>query len=340
MLKRKRKQAMTTFTGPAKTIQRDRYGRPLILQQSGPDAGKRVPYTRVSTVAGSTDDKHGLITWKSRLTAIGLTQRRDLYTAIAATDPTDTRKLNSLATEAADAAGATAAATTGTAIHAFTERLDRGEPIGDIPDEYKADLDAYKHATAEWKHLAVEQFLVNHNLKTAGTTDRIVEIDGQVYIADLKTGSSVNFPHAWAIQLAIYSRSLRWDVENEHTIPWDTQPSHERGVVVHLPAGKGECSIYWIDLAAGWEAARLAFKVRNWRQRRDLLTPYDQPPEPRVHEPQYPSQTDDWLLDTIRHAESEFTLNFLWKTNQHQWADHHTQAARERKDSLRQPAQR
>src|SRR5690625_2955303 len=269
---------MITLTNSAKPLERDRWGRPLILQQNGADAGKRIPYTRVTTVAGSTDDKTGLMHWRSRLTALGLTQRRDLYTAIAATDPEDkrtlnrldgeaadhagataaasthartapmhrtsglpalglpqrrnlytaiaatvpedNRTLNRLAGEAADHAGATAAATTGTAIHTFTERHDRGEPIGGIPDEYKADLDAYAEATKGWDHLAVEQFLVNHTLKTAGTTDRVVRVGDEVFIADLKTGSSVNFPHAWAIQLAIYSRSLRWDEANEHTIPW------------------------------------------------------------------------------------------------------------------------
>src|SRR5690625_2555385 len=330
---------MTTFTQPAKTIERDRFGRPLILQQNGTDAGKRIPYTRVTTVAGSTDDKHGLITWKSRLTALGLTQRRDLYTAIAATDPEDKRTLNRLANEAADAAGATAAATTGTAIHTFTERHDRGEPIGHIPDEHKADLDAYAQATAGWKHLAVEQFLVNHEFKTAGTTDRGVESDEQTFTAELTTRSSVNFPLAWAIQLAIYSRSLPWDTENEVTIPWDTQPNQEKGIIIHLPAGKGECSIYWVDLNAGWDAARLAFRVRQWRTNRNLLTPFGSEPPTAPTPPVVPTETDDWLLDTIRHADSEITLNYLWNTNAHQWADHHTEAAKARKDFLRNRAQ-
>ena len=332
---------MTTFTQPAKTIERDRFGRPLILQQNGTDAGKRIPYTRVTTVAGSTDSKDGLITWKSRLTAIGLTKRRDLYTAIASTDPDDKRTLNRLANEAAEAAGATAAATTGTALHVFTERLDRGEPLGDVPEEYKADIEAYKDATKDWEMLHIEQFLVSHSLKTAGTTDRVVRIGDEVYIADLKTGSSVAFPHAWAIQLAIYSRSLRWDEANEHTIPWDTPPSQEKGIVIHLPAGTGKCDLYWVDLEAGWEAARLAFRVREWRARRDLLTPYEQDttpaPEPK---PDPTPDTGDWLLDTINNAESETTLNLLWRSNEHQWTDQHTEAAKARKDSLRNPAQR
>lgn len=331
-----------TLTTPAATIERDRWGRPLILQFAGPDQGKRIPYTRVTTVAGSTDDKSGLMIWKSRMTALGLTQRRDLYTAVASTDPDDKQTLNRLVNEAADAAGATAAATTGTAIHTFTERLDRGEPLGNIPEEYRADLDAYAAATEGWEHLAVEQFLVNHEFKTAGTTDRIVRINGEVYIADLKTGSSVNFPHSWAIQLAIYSRSMRWDVEQECTIPWEQPPNQERGIVIHLPAGKGEAELYWVDLAAGWDAARLAFKVREWRSNRKLLAPYTatlpEPAEP-VGKPDTLPETGDWLLDTINHADSEMSLNLLWRTNQHQWADHHTAAAAARKDFLRKRAQ-
>ena len=44
----------------------------------------------------------------------------------------------------------------------------------------------------------------------------------------------------------------------------------QHGIVMHLPVGKGECTLYEVDIAAGWEAVQLAVDVRAWRKRRDL----------------------------------------------------------------------
>ena len=52
-------------------IPRDRYGRPMVVPPKG---GKPVPYTRTTTVAGSLDDGTGLVAWKLRMAAAGLTE--------------------------------------------------------------------------------------------------------------------------------------------------------------------------------------------------------------------------------------------------------------------------
>jgi len=44
-----------------------------------------------------------------------------------------------------------------------------------------------------------------------------------------------------------------------------------------LPAGQARCELHWLDITAGWEAARLAATVRAWRNRRDLTAPYALP---------------------------------------------------------------
>ena len=59
-------------------LPRDRWGRPLI---EPPDGGKAKPYTRVSTLAKTLDDKTALSKWLCRQTAIGLAQRPDLVRA-------------------------------------------------------------------------------------------------------------------------------------------------------------------------------------------------------------------------------------------------------------------
>ena len=62
-------------------IPRDRYGRPIIPPAAG---GKPKPYTRVTTLAETLDDRWTLERWKQRQVAIGLMLRRDLLNKVAA----------------------------------------------------------------------------------------------------------------------------------------------------------------------------------------------------------------------------------------------------------------
>jgi hypothetical protein len=101
---------------------RDRYGRPMVVPPKG---GKAVPYTRTTTVAGSLDDGTALVAWKLRMAAAGLTLRPDLL--LAASAARDNKlEMDKLVEDAMTAAGATAQATIGTAIHTLTEKHDRG----------------------------------------------------------------------------------------------------------------------------------------------------------------------------------------------------------------------
>lgn len=315
-----------TLTGPAPTIDRDRWGRPLIAPPQ-PLGAKPEPYTRATTVAKTLDRPEGLMLWKQRMTLLGLVARPDLRIAAAATDVEDSKALNKLAEEAADAGGANTAATTGTALHAFTERIDRGLPVGHVPEEHAEDLNAYRHLTAEigWKVRHVEQFTVLDPYRVAGTADRIVEIDGRWYIADLKTGASASFHHAWAVQLAIYAHGIPYDIESRKREPWYRTPDTDRAIVIHLPAGQGTAAAYWIDIAAGWEAFRLSMQARKWLSRRDLLTPYAAP-----------SAADPVLL-AIQSAASADELATLWAAHRPIWTEQHTDAARARKAALSAP---
>ncbi|RMH84193.1 MAG: hypothetical protein D6683_01940, partial [Actinomyces sp.] len=47
-----------------------------------------------------------------------------------------------------------------------------------------------------------------------------------------------------------------------------------RGLIVHLPAGAGECHLFWVDLEAGWTWARRAAAIREMRkQARSWIAP-------------------------------------------------------------------
>lgn len=316
---------MTTFTGPAPSVERDRYGRPLIAPPQ-PLGAAPVPYTRATTVAKALDNNEGLMLWKQRMTLLGLTARRDLLTAAAATDNSDTKTLNRLANEAADAGGASAAATTGTALHAFTERLDRGLDVGHVPAEYAGDLDAYQQLAADvgWKIRHIEQFTVLDPYRVAGTADRVLEIDGRWYIADLKTGSSTAFHHAWAVQFAIYAHGTPYDVDAGKRGMWDVPLDQDRALVIHLPAGQGTARAHWIDIASGWEAFRLSMQARKWLARRDLLSAYAPPAEP-------PS---DPVLAAIAYASTVDELTDIWVLHKSHWTLAHTAAASARKAEL------
>lgn len=311
-----------TLTGPAPTLERDQWGRPLIAPPQ-PLGAKPVAYTRATTVAKTLDNTAGLMLWKQRMTMLGLVARPDLRIAAAATDTDDTKALNRIAEDAADAGGASAAATTGTALHSFTERLDRGLPVGHVPAEHTADLRAYQDLARDvgWTIRHVEQFTVLDAYKVAGTADRVVEIDGRWYIADLKTGSSVGFHHSWAVQFAIYAHGMPYDIEARTRRPWDVVPDTERAIVIHLPAGQGTAAAYWIDIAAGWEAFRLSMQARKWLARRDLLTPFTSP-------------TADPVLAALENATSVGELDRIWRDHATAWTAEHTTAAKARKAHL------
>jgi hypothetical protein len=270
---------------------RDRYGRPLITPVGG---GKPVGYTRVTTLAKALDDGGGLIPWKATATIVGAMRRQGLFArwqALASKaqgDPwyhsAETKAAaKKLVEECAEAGGSTDRADLGTALHAIAEQADLGRPVH-IQPNLRADLDAY-HATLaahgveilpEW----MERFVVLDDWQVAGTFDRLVRMpDGRLVVADLKTGADLKY--SWqsiAVQLAAYAHGLDYDVTTAVRTPL---PEHDMsvGLVIHLPAGTGTCTLYTVDLVAGWEAAELSLRTRVWRTRRDLATPLPASPQ-------------------------------------------------------------
>ena len=312
------------------TVERDRWGRPLIVPPGG---GKAVAYTRCTTYVGALEDTYNLERWKCRMTALGLAVRPDLQLAVVA-HKDDKNKLNEVCDQAVEAAQASAAANTGTALHALTEQLDRGElDIATVPSDYRPDVTAYQNviAAAGVKVEAIEQFGVHDGLKVAGTWDRIFNIDGRRYIADLKTGSIEYGMGKIAMQLAVYSRCQVYDVATKTRTPLDGVDM-DRGIVIHLPAGTGKAFLWWVDINAGWEAVALATQVRAWRARKNLATTF----EYAAVKPDPPTVDTDPLLARIAVAPDVTSLRLLWAdANPHgTWRQVHTEAAAHRKAQL------
>ena len=250
---------------------RDRWGRPLVIPPGG---GKATGYTRATTIAKTLDDGTALKKWAMRGVALGIAERRDLR-AEAANSRDDKDALNRIAEEALNAAGGKERRELGSQIHGWTDQVDNGEQPWGIDNEGQADLDAYVTATADidWKY--VEQSVVCDELKVGGTPDRIGTYKGRLVIADLKTGGTdvsafMRYSAlSIAMQLAIYSRSLGYNVATGERFPLG-DIDQNNGLVIHLVPGTAQVNLVWVDLRAGWEAAQHATAVREWRKRKDL----------------------------------------------------------------------
>jgi hypothetical protein len=301
-------------------IPRDRFMRPLVKPPTG---GKPVAYTRCTTFVGCLEDTYNLSRWQQRMVALGLAERPDLMLQIASTDPADKNALNDVCDKAMEHAKAHAAATIGTALHALCERIDRGQPLGVIPKEYEADIAAYIDATKQMESVHIEQFCVLDNLRIGGTPDRVVQVNGKRYIADIKTGDITYGLGKIEMQLAVYAHSKGYNhgADKPRFDLGDIDPNV--GIVIHLPAGTGTCELVPVDIAAGWNAVALAHEVRQWRQTKRGPVPM-------------PWATTDGpaLADLIAIAKDPDAIRELWAQHHAIWTEELTELARARTAEL------
>lgn len=314
--------------------ERDRWGRPLVVP---PEGGKKVAYTRCTTFVGCIEDTYNLSKWQQRMVALGLASRPDLLLSVSA-HRDDKRALDKVCEDAQEAAKAHAAATTGTALHALTERMDRGMEVGVVPEEYMADLAAYATATEALTATHIEQFTVLDQLRIGGTPDRVVRYNGKRYIADLKTGSIDYGYLKIAAQLAVYARSRPYDVSTDERLePHGAEV--DKGIIIHLPAGTGTCRLYWVDLLEGWNAVRVARDVREKRSLayRDLVQPFDAAPQGSTISPPGSGTAGlladvanaHGLINLIRACATEDEVRALWGQHAAEWTQDHTELAKQ-----------
>lgn len=306
---------------------RDRWGRYLLPD---PTTGAIRSYTRTTTLAKALSDTSALERWGKRMVAKGLTLRPDLADVVAMTELDDRDTLDSMCAAAMEAAGAGGGAAAGAELHGLTERVDLGElRLTDVPDEHVDDVRAYvwtmARAGVEILPEHVERIIVQPGLEVAGTYDRMVRLpDGRLVIADLKTGKDLGY--AWgdiAIQLAIYAHApVVWSWAREDWDPMPAELDRTVGLVMHLPVGHATCTLWEVDLAAGWEAAQLAADVRAWRGRRSLAQVFTGRPAAAG------------LAERIQRAVSVTALEALWVAEREHWTPEHIEAAKRRKSAL------
>ena len=98
------------------------------------------------------------------------------------------------------------AADLGTQVHAMAEALGRGEPAP-VDESLRPYLAAYRRDFLDAfrpRFLAVEAMVCSERYEYGGTADAFVEIDGETWLLDYKTGSGV-YPDT-ALQLAGLAR--------------------------------------------------------------------------------------------------------------------------------------
>lgn len=268
-------------------VPRDQWGRPLIIDLQ---TGEMVAYTRASTMSNYIANKSGLHIWQKRNVARGMGLREDLA-AMAAALPVETgnkrkdadmkKELDEVIAAAEEAADAHYKANWGTAVHAFTDPTFISGPV---PERMQPDVESHKQVTeaAGIVRFCSEIFVVNDELKVAGTLDAILGIPalGVAVPSDTKTGKADI--HSTLIQVAIYSRSSVYNWETGERIPLQdflAQGWPERvpplvadlGLYVHIPRGEGKTTLHPLDLNVGWEMAQLCARVRDFQRDKGFI---------------------------------------------------------------------
>ncbi len=280
-------------------VERDRYGRYLLPH---PETGKKTAWTRSTTFAKSISDTFALSQWSQRMVAKGLTLRPDLLAMAHTLDvKADKDKLNGLCEDAKAAAGNKVAANLGTALHSFSEGVDRGMDLASVPEAHRTDIAAYSAAMSDAGVRIVPEMIERQTVVPAfevgGTFDRLLDltycqhwfaealadagyemaIGGGEVVGDVKSGQDLQY--GWneiAIQLLIYALGVRNSgVWNKVTRQWEpARPVRlDFAIVMHLPVGQGTCTLWALDLTEAMEALELCRAVRRWRKLRNLAVP-------------------------------------------------------------------
>lgn len=286
----------TSTDSPKMEVGTDRHNRYLIPRYplDGPMApgaepikgsGMDVPWTRVSTILDTHEDKEGIFKWTKRLVVKGIGARADLYALAAATLLSDKGRLLGIADQAFDYAGGQAASNEGSALHGFLERWFTGDKTLTIPEPWAADVAAvaaaFQDAGIRLRPDLMESIVVRPDLKDgdaaglAGTLDLVVEVynaatgEWEPTIADYKTGTNPLLYGAWKIQQqggTYGSGWARWDGTHWHPMPANIR--RDRMLMIHVLPRQASVQIHVVDVDPVVLEADLAAAYRTRTRRK------------------------------------------------------------------------
>ena len=300
--------ASAAFFGSS-DFERDRWGRPLIEQESGsPQA-----YVRATTMAGTLEDLNGLIAWKQAMTAIGMTRSKSIQASMSFLSyDEDKGKVKQLVEKAFALGGGEDKADIGTAFHSLVEMYHRDihpQPGVELPDGFGESLEAYKSFVADWgmKAVASELTIVEDQNRVAGTADLLVTFDrdmetpfgtitaGDAIIADVKTGSVSDYSGMkMGMQLAAYSHGKPYDAAKGLRLQWPARVATWVGLILKVDLEAHTVEPWWLDLKSAFELIPLAVQVRDARKAgRGFITKAgEKPKKARAKKTAEPKKTD------------------------------------------------
>jgi hypothetical protein len=305
---------------PESDVERDQWDRPMLPDVPHPDVTADPDWTTkqgrtsVSTLSGCLEDYYGLNRWHRGGVAKGMASDRALVARAAALDPADKAQMKDLMNIADDAMARVPEMSRGrdlgTALHAFTGKINEGKDPGEIPYDLEKDVQAYADGIKA-RGLVIlkdycEKMVIVPKLcpnGTAGTFDTLIwHPDWPLpRIADTKSAQDLRKGMGPTIQLGIYSRGAA--IWNPATRRYEPMPEvdQEWGVILGIPAETGTFEAWDVPLMEGWALAQVAETVHSARKRQ-----YIKPMAP-------PALTGFTWADQIDQARTVDDLSRIWR---------------------------
>jgi hypothetical protein len=227
--------------------------------------------------------------------------------------------LNQIVEEAKQAAKAHLSADRGTQMHRVLQLVLLEQEHKLLTDQQRADAELLKRTLDRYKltpyDRLAEQFVVWPEHTVAGRFDAVFEKpDGTPVLTDLKSGpNAVTYPHATAVQLALYARaphisdSINTVGDRSTITEWRTMPDRldlDRAYVLLAEPDSEVGTLHAIDIGHGWVAAQLALQIIDWRKDRDYG---------RLIASEVAADSSDGWVAAARAAGSLEELRELWR---------------------------
>lgn len=258
-----------------------------------PITGKMVRMKRPSTYGSEIADSEILTEWKLAMGIMGTANDEGLE-ALAQSEPIPTEPIHlrqagwwmpwaKIGHMGMDAARSKHGAHLGTAVHTWTERLEKGEiQLSDIPKKWRLHGEHFLRVQEEhelnyhsWysETLVCETELFNTRM-TKGLCGRLDRLrshpSGWLFVDDTKTGRQApKGVDEIAIQEAVYANSpWHWNETLQKWVPAPPNINKDIGFITHVPIDHPErAKMIPIDLKWGWAAAQLVAEVLYYRNR-------------------------------------------------------------------------
>lgn len=321
-------------------------------------------YTRASGLGSCLEDGWAIHQARTRKIVFGMGRSRGLFDlAQAVENLEDTAQLDTIVDDAARLGGDGDAAMSGTALHLLSERADRGDDLAYLDDRMRAAVEAWRRLMSHFTIHGTEQFVVNDELKAAGSYDRLVSPLGLMRAPDgtpitpndrigldLKSGKHAEyFGPTYKVQQVVYFGDGATPYSHEHgrgDWPDLIPPRADWSLIPHVPLDRpDEARFYWVDLAEAAELAQLAVEVRRRRKGKGL--PAAELPELGVLEESGPRLaavpdipvagarvTVNEVVALLRAASSRAELDALYDEHAAVWTSFCTAVARRRVEEL------